>query len=365
MATYSEMFPSQFERLYNLPRHYAPSGVHGRTVSLEGESEDRRAFQRLEHEQALMSSSQARQSRDWRPLSLGSQPSLGKTRQNPVLKQSIYGGAVTEQGQEMVREVLKRRAQNYRELDADQPYTRLPVRTEPLSPFNLIDTDLSNAIVSVSYGDLTAKPIELFQKALTGLLAKGNELSEEELQVLFSKLGDASDLEALRFVITDASNVPGETPEETRVRKMLRLYFDLIQRSLLFLIKYSNNDARERSLQQNVLRKEASAYFQRMERAAASVSARASMIERRRPSPRQPQDPFTTPTRRKLRLGREEILRRRDEREARRSELFGAIVEPGDEEVEVDAEDMIDEANDQSDFVGLGKRKSKGRKARK
>lgn len=289
MALWSQMFPSQFEKAYNLPREYVYTPI---STKPKPEIRDpfRRKQQDIADEQGLMRSAQFKH-RQYHSLTV---PEITGRRPHANLTQGIYGGDLqTDEGQKLGREITRRRAKNYEELARSQPYTPLPATTPAFTPFNVIDTELSNAIASVSYGDISSKATDSLQKVLTSLLAQGNELSADELLVLHEKLGDAVDLNALRNLDEDQDAI-NESYEQQRLRRLFQLYFDTLNRTLLFLIKYAENSPRERSLQQKSLRKEVSGYFRKREKEVADPLRREARFgTRERATPRMPVEPFS------------------------------------------------------------------------
>jgi len=245
MATSDVLFPSDFERLYNLPFQWADTNL--RHAHLRGQEHsalketDPDRIQRLSEEigKAMHRSQKHRQER----------------------AMASGGDLVTKEGQELGRRLVKKRGEEFasRQTGAPAvpsvPSSEVPF-TESETLANEIEVILQQLLNNVETGAIANDISAGANKVLHILLSKGDILTAGQLNNIYSLVREI-------ISVIPAFDTAVVSKEKQAILSSFALTISTIIRAMRMLLAYVNRQPRERKAVMSTLRKEVNKFIRK------------------------------------------------------------------------------------------------------
>lgn len=254
MATSDVLFPSDFERLYNLPFQWADSGLRHAHLSQQSHPAIRETdpdrIQRLSEEigKAMHRSLRHKQER----------------------AMASGGDLMTREGQELGRRLVKKRGEEFASRQTGSPAVpSVPSAEVPFTESETLANEIENAITSmlniISTGAITGELYTQASKIQSILVQKGDILTKGQLDSIYSTLTDL--IQSLPPLTANYLK-----KEQVQVLGAVAIQLDATRRAIQFLQKYVTKQPRERKLAMRTLRSSITKFLK--ERTREPVSAR-------------------------------------------------------------------------------------------
>jgi hypothetical protein len=267
------MFPVDFEEAYNRlhggsTRYYGgDSGIVSSNVMPLEEHKHRRAVQIEEKTRALKQSIANPRSRLY--PSVTQRGVLPQPREPEVKARGGEGELKSEEARKLVPILLKKRADDYRRLNAQE--VEPSADKSPISASQEIADKLegllNSVLTTISVGNFSKDILELSNNVLNVLLSSGNLLTTRQLEYLYSYIPTILEYAGRRIrIATRAGEVgrPQDIPaEDKRNASYVNVLLNVVGRVFRAILSKSEAPTKSRALFQKSVRVEASKFLKK------------------------------------------------------------------------------------------------------
>jgi len=236
MATSDVLFPTDFERLYNLPFQWADSNLG-------------HAHLRGQEHPALQETDPDRIQRLSEEIGKAMHRSLRHKQERAMAR---GGDLITKEGQELGRRLVKKRGEEFASRQTGTPAVpSVPSAEVPFTESETLANDLETSLQQMTNliitGAVSGDLLSASTKVIGQLSQRGNILTAGQLDTLYQITS-----ELIRSLPPFRASLPADAK---RILPAFSLNLDVIRRTLQFLQKYANRQPRERKIVMSTLRK--------------------------------------------------------------------------------------------------------------